>query len=82
MASDELQLVSQVLLEDIEFNDELETWCKSKCSVFDDSTEHKLEYTVLHEEFCSMFESKVTKVLEAKNYEGIYNLSHMFFILI
>jgi hypothetical protein len=71
MAADELALVSSVLLEDVEFNDELETWCKSKCSVFDDSLEHKLEYTRLHEEFCSMFEKKVTAVLESRNYEGI-----------
>jgi len=62
-----IERVQRTLFEDEEFNGELEAWCTDRCSCFDldEDSEHKLEYTSLHEEFCRLFEAKITRVLES-----------------
>jgi len=69
--SDVVELVSSTLLEDEAFNAELEGWCARHCHVFDpEAEEHKLEYTSLHEEFCQLFELKITTVLTGTGHSG------------
>ena len=54
----------------------MEEWAKSHCDVFEfkedrseyDSTENKLEYTKLYEEFAGMFESELTAFLQSKGW--------------
>jgi hypothetical protein len=48
----------------VPFNEELEDWCRQRCGVFSEESEHKLEYTDLHEEFCQLFEKRITSILE------------------
>ena len=45
---------------------QLEQWCAERADVFDldDDGEHKLEWTELHEQFCLLFERRITKFLE------------------
>ena len=40
---DVLERVSKTLLEDADFNNDLEAWCTDHCGVFDEDEEHKLE---------------------------------------
>ena len=64
--TDVLDIIKNALLEDLEFNGELETWCMQRCGAFGNSLEggeHKLEWTTLHEEFCRLFEAKITDIL-------------------
>mmetsp|Transcript_43081 Transcript_43081/g.87112 ORF Transcript_43081/g.87112 Transcript_43081/m.87112 type:complete len:123 (-) Transcript_43081:203-571(-) len=61
---DVIDIVSSALLEDVSFNEELEEWCKERCTVFTEELEHKLEYTALHQEFCLLFEKRITDILE------------------
>ena len=63
---DILDSVQATLLEDAEFNEELELWCKQRCDLFTEESEHKLEYTTLHKEFCNLFEAKITQILEGR----------------
>ena len=65
-----LDLVNKTLMEDAEFNNELEAWCLQRCSAFDEAEEHKLEYTDLHEQFCLLFEKKITIILENTGHSG------------
>ena len=62
---DVVDKVSSTLMEDTAFNAELEEWCNEHCDSFSlTESEHKLEYTSIHEEFCRIFEKKITIILE------------------
>ena len=65
-----IEQVQGILFEDVEFGQQLEKWCTDRCSDFegDDAAEHKLEWTALHAEFCSLFEKKITGFLEEQGY--------------
>ena len=44
-----------LLMEDMDFMTELETWCEQRCDAFDlgqADEAHDLAHTKLHEEFC------------------------------
>jgi hypothetical protein len=74
---DVLTKVQQVLFEDEEFMGQLEAWCAERCEGFDveDEGEHKLEWTGLHEEFCLLFERRITGFLEVEGHSVEVRLS-------
>ena len=57
LSSDEIvNTVTQILLTDEEFANELERWCEDRCDRFflDDESEHLMEHWKLHEDFCNL----------------------------
>ena len=57
LTSDEIvNTVTQILLTDEKFANELERWCESRCDRFflDDESEHLMEHWKLHEDFCNL----------------------------
>ena len=57
LTSDEIvNTVTQILLTDEAFANELETWCEERCNRFflDDKSEHLMEHWKLHEDFCNL----------------------------
>ena len=57
LSSDEIvNTVTQILLTDDQFANELERWCESHCNQFflDDESEHLMEHWKLHEDFCNL----------------------------
>ena len=57
LTSDEIvNTVTQILLTDDQFANELERWCEERCSQFflDDESEHLMEHWKLHEDFCNL----------------------------
>jgi hypothetical protein len=62
---DVLERIKMALLEDLQFNAELETWCMERCGAFRETPEgeHKLEWTAIHGDFCQLFEAKITSIL-------------------
>lgn len=79
--SDVVDLVSKTLFEDVAFNQDLEDWCAHRCHIFDEADEHKLDYTTLHEEFCKLFEAKITTILQNGGHSGIILTSSSFYFL-
>lgn len=58
-----------LLMEDMDFMTELETWCEQRCDAFDlgqADEAHDLAHTKLHEEFCLLFEQKIEACLAAE----------------
>ena len=58
LTSDEIvNTVTQILLTDDKFANELERWCETHCDRFflDDESEHLMEHWKLHEDFCNLF---------------------------
>ena len=58
LSSDEIvNTVTQILLTDDKFANELEQWCSERCDRFflDDESEHLMEHWKLHEDFCNLF---------------------------
>ena len=57
LTSDEIvNTITQILLTDDQFANELERWCESRCNQFflDDESEHLMEHWKLHEDFCNL----------------------------
>ena len=66
MSGDVIAKVQEVLFDDEAFMNRLEAWCAERSEAFDldDDGEHKLEWTELHEQFCLLFERRITTFLE------------------
>ena len=71
LTSDEIvNTVTQILLTDDKFANELERWCESHCDRFflDDESEHLMEHWKLHEDFCNLFEKRIEACLTENGY--------------
>ena len=62
--------VEEWFFDDEDFESSIKDWTKAHCDVFDDSAEHKLEYTPLHKEYCKLMEDKVEAFLKSNGYTG------------
>uniref|UniRef100_A0A7S3K6G9 Cilia- and flagella-associated protein 36 n=1 Tax=Aureoumbra lagunensis TaxID=44058 RepID=A0A7S3K6G9_9STRA len=63
--------VTELILEDDEFANELEKFCQKNCTIFAcdlDEDEHKFEYSELHEDFCLLFERRIEAFVQNRGY--------------
>ena len=65
-----MNTVTQILLTDDKFANELERWCEQRCDRFflDDESEHLMEHWKLHEDFCNLFEKRIEACLTENGY--------------